>query len=295
MTKLAVLPRFINLRTGLNRVAVVPRVHPRLTDRRIVLFIHGYNNNEDQATLSYRRMLSNLQQLDNFHPAWLRNVYAVYWPGDFRNRFLSLPTYNWQIRRANEAGERLAALLDDWQRGAQRELVIVAHSLGCRVALETLRQLRERGATHINVLACVLMAGAVQEDECADDTLFGLPDVRILRREAVLHSRSDRILRFAFPIGQAARLDQWGRSVLPKAVGLEGGPQGRWNGDLRTDMHPNGHSDYWKTRTTADVVSQAFGRRRRRTLQARSLPDWGVEPAEPLPSNTLASRDHVKP
>ncbi len=233
-------------------------------------------------------MLSHLARTPDLPITWLEDVFVVHWPGDFGPKLLSAPTYSFQIGRATKAGEILGDSLAGWsQGGGLREVVLVAHSLGSRVALETIRQLR-RHKQAPEVLGCVLMAGAVPEHEVVDQEYFARLEAAYGRPvEVVMYSGHDWVLRFTFPLGQTLRTDQWTSPVLPRAIGLKGGPVDRWRAGNRLDMAPYGHGDYWKNRYTAEVVSRMFGRSSVRYLSGRHVPAWVPEPAESLDERRL--------
>lgn len=103
------------------------------------------------------------------NPVALENIWEVYWPG-FEPRWVTLlprdqdavwysvATYSKQVPKAAAAGEQLGIYLS--RLASRPSIVLVAHSLGCRVALEAFREMEEDGHGG-RVVAFCLMAAAV--------------------------------------------------------------------------------------------------------------------------------------
>lgn len=257
---------------------------------RLVIFVHGYANDVKTATASYRSMLEHLGDMPEIPSTWLTDVFRFYWPGDLPLRGISQLSYRYQVTRAGESGQVLAELLTRFATsGATREVVFVAHSVGSRVVLEAVGQLRKLRQQAVppgapprevpHVLGVVLMAGAVPEDECEPGRDFARREnIPGYPTEIILYSADDWVLARTFPLGQTVRVDQVRRPILPKAVGLEGGPPDRWLGPHLFDMKPFGHGDYWRHQSSADRVSGMFGRTPERSLYERTPPGWVHEP-----------------
>lgn len=158
-------------------------IFSRLTaDRDILFLIHGYNNKQSDGV----HALSRLESLLNLPSSAV--VIGILWPGDSHAGFISYPV---EKPTANLTGQKLAAFCN-------RELTQAAsfsfasHSLGARVALETIRRLDRDSRS-----AC-LMAAAIErtclEKEYAD--AFGKTG-----HIYVLASEKDLVLRLAFPFG----------------------------------------------------------------------------------------------
>ena len=257
--------------------------------RRVVLLVHGFANSEKAAARAYAQMLEHLADIPEIPDPRLEGIFRFYWPGDAWVWGVSQASYPLQIRRATEAGGRLARILADLAGGHTREVVLVAHSLGSRVVLEAARVLKTLPPPVPEVVGVVLMAGAVPEGEVGTGDPFARIE-RVLGRpvEVVLYSGHDWVLRVAFPLGQTVRTDQLARPILPRAVGLRGGPSGRW--DHGHDMAPFGHGDYWTHRSSAERVSGMFGRSPVRHLGERSLPAWLSPPEHELADPNVLDR-----
>jgi hypothetical protein len=123
----------------------------------------------------------------------------------------------------------------------------VTHSLGARVALETMKALAE---THDFRQVC-LMAPAV-DDDCLSDPNLYRHAVEAAGRVAVLHSREDEVLRFAYPLGDLLQAFLFWRDSVGLALGYHG-PRASDEDDLVPstvinygipDRRGSDHSDY---------------------------------------------------
>lgn len=208
----------------------------------VVVLVHGFNVSRARGK---RALLSLAARLGRRVDACFL---AVLWPGDDR---LSPLTYALEERDADRTAERLARTLASRLPSATR-ISIVAHSLGCRVALETMRALHLRGRAMEEV---VLMAGAVDRDALARRDRYRAA-TSAARRVHWLASTSDRVLQLAFPMGDAIAALLFGgytRSALgrrgptaagagrvpPCVDGLEVGALRVGHGDYLPDPTPN--------------------------------------------------------
>lgn len=229
---------------------VAPVVSPPFALRgwsRVLLFIHGFNNDSYQAEDSFK----------HFHAEQLRmgsiptRVVFVYWPGD--TGILGYPV---SIQRARETAPRLAALLEATAtvRGSM-EVSVVAHSMGCRLTLELIELLA--ASKLVRVRRVVFMAAAVPLRRLQSPhasmgpplraAFESVPAVRVLS----LFSPDDGVLRGAFVAGQlladrdhiddsgsppvALGYARWTRNSVPPAKKL-----------LQRHARYAGHGSYWQ-------------------------------------------------
>jgi len=284
---------------------------------RIVLLIHGYNNDKADADGGYESMLKHVAA---DHGAQTENIWRFYWPGyverltgtladeptsvsSGRSRqgtessaLLSAPTYALQVVKARDVGAALGRYLRDVHHSAAvpTEIVFVAHSLGCRVVLEAIRELlngRDPDSERHRIPGVCLMAAAVPTFMVERDSRLG-PAARVPRTSYVLHSRADLVLRFAFPPGQGAasgilklapgkatESEGW----FPEAVGRYGNPTAAW---LRRGDTGLGHSGYWSHPSGAPMVLRALRggvAQEVRSLATLQQITWRLPPAPELP------------
>ena len=214
------------------------------TRQSVVLLLHGFNNDERDAAAAYERFMRFQAELGEV----TEHVVGVSWPGDNWEG----PLYDMKaVGQAERVARYLAA---DLHLAAELTGVyridIIAHSLGSRVALETIRELLARLQTHpvpgLTIGRIVFLAGAVATHYLEIDPASPRPladALSSLEAGLNLFSEADRVLQFAFPPGQSLA----GEGFLPSALGRSDWAGGR----LRTPpLHQKrnetaDHSDYW--------------------------------------------------
>lgn len=220
-------------------------------ERRLVIFIHGFATSIRKANRAYHRMIAHIaDQGWGYHPPSTSYV-LFHWPGNHLVPGLNQLTYSSRIGNARMSGEILG---DALYRSDCEEVLLVAHSLGSRVALTALRHLKDSRARHgvhgPRVSVAILMAAAVPAREC--ESIEGFPRGRLdADRYVVLHSQLDDVLLLAFQPGQFIY-----RAKVGRAVGRFGEPEGRWD---RKEQMFFGHSDYWERLESASVVAEELG------------------------------------
>lgn len=212
----------------------------------LVLLIHGYNNDYQAAVEAYEDGFKDCQRRiaqdrGNQPIADNRVIGEVFWPGDADWGLLSFLFYMGSIPHALQSSEELARVLNSLCKSIpELKIEIVAHSMGCRFALELLKKLF---GLHDRIKCVVLMAAAVPTFKLEDDSRHGtlrtvLENVPIKS----LYSGKDIVLSLAFPLGQTFALGDEG--TLPTALG-----HGMWpSGDIhieQCEVKGAGHSDYW--------------------------------------------------
>jgi pimeloyl-ACP methyl ester carboxylesterase len=233
-----------------------PRLHTQ-GRRRLVLLIHGYNTTESGALESYEELVASLQALGPVARPMLEHLVALLWPGDVHLGPLSFALYPTAIGPARESAERLAAFLQDLRgpEGTPVEVVLVAHSLGSRVALELLQRCARSRPSARMARSC-LMGAAVPVPML--DAGGSLVDGATLSRTLVLYSPSDAVLAWAFPLGETLARE----GAFPEAVGRFGRPLPLWNTHhqmFKNGLQGYGHGDYWKRRETASPLASFLG------------------------------------
>jgi hypothetical protein len=157
--------------------------------RRTVFLAHGYNVHRRAG----RERLTNLASFlgDGDDTA----LVAILWPGDSIVPVLSYPL---EGKTADDSAKALARFIV--QRNALRpgtEISVVTHSLGARVGMETLQRLL---GTRFRLSQVCLMAPAIVDYSLSRPRVYR-STTEACERVAVLSSERDRVLRFAFPVG----------------------------------------------------------------------------------------------
>ena len=206
--------------------------------RSIVFFVHGYNNDQQSASEAYQGFLPRLGNV-SVQPI------GVYWPGDNWSRGAY---YLQALNKVDEVATRFATDIHNAAKASgSLEISFVAHSLGCRVTLETLRVLRDlqraQPTVSLKLRSIVFMAGAVPTFflELNRPLNQAVRDLSVMTKS--LYSEADRVLHYAFPLGQALV----GQGFFPTALGRT-----RWNSSavvnpaMQQKENPRaGHGDYW--------------------------------------------------
>lgn len=156
-------------------------------ESRLTIVVHGYNVSRSAGRQSLSRFADMIADDAG------GGILAVLWPGDHWSRALS---YSWEGRDADDSAAALVRFIED-HVATSVALSFVAHSLGNRVALEAVERLVDRG---YDVGQLCLLAAAIDAYSLAspEDYLAG---VGVSKRTAVLWSKKDKVLRFAYPAG----------------------------------------------------------------------------------------------
>jgi pimeloyl-ACP methyl ester carboxylesterase len=246
-----------------------------------VLLIHGYANSAGRARKSFDRFTHQLRPrlpaatLDGF-----RTIWEFHWPADEPHWFdpLGLDTLS-SYAEFVPVAKRAGCLLADYLgRGDPRQRVhIIAHSLGCRIALQAIRRIRLLGGAYdgAQIGHVFLLAPAVPVRDCYRRTPLAVrprPAPRFRYSESlptssehVFYSRNDLALRLA-PVMQRRAGDRG------PAVGIAGFPAGRWATICDTQL---GHTRYWRSPEVAQSVAAELAHAPH-VLPRRAITEWHV-------------------
>ncbi|HET9893466.1 MAG TPA: alpha/beta hydrolase [Streptosporangiaceae bacterium] len=236
----------------------------RFKNPRLLILVHGFNMAQgraaDELSGFHRRLAGCSSSARPLPPAWM-----FYWPGDHEIRSLSATTYSVRVPVAERAGERLGRLLTELS--PSQRVILVGHSLGCRVVLEALNYVaneRARGTPSAEVTLACLMAAAVPQGRCQGGGQPYRGEV-IKNPVHIMFSRNDCVLRGVFPLGQKVNGEDMG-----PAVGYLGGPPGRWEQPPHeTDL---GHGGYLTATRSANAVAKIIDGTIPQAMPARKLP-----------------------
>lgn len=248
---------------------------------RLTLFIHGYNNDHEEATAAWRRTSDALLRRNVDTSA----VVLFYWPGDYsRWEAVAALSYPLTVPVAEETARLLVLYLTGVVEARRRTLSLsfVAHSLGALVTLESLRLLRD-ARLDIVIDHVLLMAAAVPEGFCTSGETYG-DAFSAATREMVLYSLDDPVLKKYFQVGQeiALRFPEQRQRAVGRTGGPGAGPGRRWY----TNAHMDGfeHGDYWRKPESVDEIAAILP-----TLENAALPLEGALPQSALPKDVLPS------
>lgn len=176
--------------------------------QRLLVLLHGYNNSRSFGRTRLARFMEFVAAGGSSEP-----MLAVLWPGDGWAKAL---TYPFEGRDADDTASSLCKWLTTHVDKTAR-IAFVGHSLGCRVVMNAAQQLFRHGGS-IQLDRICLMAPAIDNDSlgragvtCYRDATLGSD------RVAVLASEEDKVLRFAYPLGDLAQTilfgERWGRAL----------------------------------------------------------------------------------
>ncbi len=209
--------------------------------RDVIFLIHGFNLDRHEGRLAMQNLAARLPSVQN------SSLVSVLWPGDHWSGALS---YSFEGRDADDTAVELARYIYNVIRRDAR-ISFVTHSLGARIALGAIQHIGRYGYAADQVC---MMAAAVDDYSVAIPTGYRFAVDRS-RRIAVLASRNDSVLRYAYPAGDLLqafvfwRSDEYGQALGyhgPRARGSYAVPRQVFHSQI-SDWRNAGHSDYVPT------------------------------------------------
>jgi len=203
----------------------------RIAGREVVFATHGFNVSRKAGIHALARLEHDL----NLPPTFV--FVGVLWPGDW---WIPAVNYPAEAGDAVRCGRLLAKFVNTTLSGASG-VSLVSHSLGGRLVLEAVTRL-DRPAREVCVIA------AAVDDDCLTSSQYE-GACSNARRISVLASKSDKVLRLAYPAGDFLSDIFFHDDDNPnrKALGYHG-PHPRAEGvlhaQIRDDARYN-HSDYF--------------------------------------------------
>jgi len=164
----------------------MPQLLDEIKDKRILILVHGYNNEQDEVNDAYAVIKSHVEQ----HLAGEYDIVMGYsWPGgDHRMEWWS------SKRRANAVARRFRFLLEDFvQAGVCVD--IMSHSLGARLVLKALKQ-----SLMNNLVRNYFCMAAAVDNECFEKGEEFADSVKKMQRCCIFHSKKDAVLAMVYKI-----------------------------------------------------------------------------------------------
>jgi hypothetical protein len=272
-----------------------------LRQNELLVLVHGFNNHQgeaEQAYLAFRRKQRSRIESESRQDAFEDRLGDLFWPGDAnwpgvidKVDFLVYP------KAVTVAGQAGPLLMNYLMTRTDDVLVVhfLAHSLGCRLVLETIRALSSAGGPKIGKV-CLMAAAVPTFKVCpAGGELFDA--LSAPEHLLVLFSPADNVLHWTFPPGQTlARGDE---GFFPVAVGRHGDIPLHPGVVDREEISGADHGDYWgknpgkPSDQSADTIANFF---QFDGLTARSLSSRPLPPYQSLPTRSVgASRGIADP
>ncbi len=175
---------------------------------KVTVLLHGFN-------VDYKTGRATLLRFAKLLPSAANGaVIAALWPGDHGLGALS---YSFEGRDADDTALELARFLGDVLMPTV-SIAFVAHSLGCRVAMETAARLVAQGHTPEQI--CLLAAAIDDDSLAATDAYLAATDNSA--RVAALSSRQDKVLKLAYPVGDLLQAFLFADDTADLALGYHG-------------------------------------------------------------------------
>jgi len=259
-----------------------------LNHSSLLLYVHGYNNDEAEASVSY----NEFQTLQNRLGGLSANIVGILWPGASWSGELF---YMKAISQAEKVGAKLAKQLHTQAKSSgYLKLDIVAHSLGNRLMLETIKaliNLLKTDPAPIFFGQMALMAAAVPVRYLEANKQLNAA-INAFSSSLNLYSNSDNVLHFAFPAGQSAA----GQGFFPVALGRKQwlGAQFSVPSMRQVENVGYGHGDYWGGRSDeVDINKHAAKKVRDFMPHIGKLPQRVIDAPVSLSRNPI-SRSQTK-
>lgn len=212
----------------------IPGVHEPAADELLV-FVHGWNNDEEGAVCTFGEAASTFEAEGYDEP-----VVGYSWDAD----------HGWydasEIAAAN--GAKLAAFTRAYA-DANSDVTVryVAHSLGARVALAALTELRDR-ERFTDVASVSILGGAVDDDSVSTSGPYGEAIAAAAGRVDNFWMSDDATLNWAYGVVE------WDDAI--GNAGCEGTPPANYT-DHEVD-YVSGHSGYYRADGCVHEVVETF-------------------------------------
>ena len=183
------------------------------TETKVTFLLHGFNVDRVDG----RRML--LQLAGILETSIEGAIVAVLWPGDHWARAASFPL---EGRDADDTAAELHKFML-LNLLARPTVSFLTHSLGARVALNTIDRVGGTAAQRdrFEVDQVCLMAAAIDDYSLADRDVYQTATDEA-NRVAVLASKKDRVLKFAYPAGDLLQAFKFWEEDFGLALGYHG-------------------------------------------------------------------------
>jgi len=167
-----------------------------LKNKRILLLIHGYNNDFADVSRAYKIIKSNMDNISHDYD----EIVGFTWPGGDQGY-----EYHPAKRRSSVAAGRL---LDLYTQFNLKSLDIMSHSMGARVVFRALCEIAPDGP---QIVRHHFVTAAAVDDESIEKGNTFYDGTQLTESSWIFHSKRDNVLKFWYRIGD-----------LDTALGLHG-------------------------------------------------------------------------
>jgi hypothetical protein len=287
---------------SLENLTAGQRVLQSADPKHMLLLVHGFNDTACAACDGYysleKILMGPLCDMGGIDPP--DAIVCVQWPGDMAvlkgTTFLDFMGYASDVQIARDAAPMLANCL--LQLAAQSTIKplrvsIIAHSLGCRLMLETLRVIGETPTPDLSFEVVSLMAAAAPV-ALADGTSALTDDLlkagRMPRALIKCYSPIDVVLSLGFPVMQAVAYKRGiEQAAYIEAIGLFGNPDALGSsGNSHDTWHS--HFTYWEDEHCAKLFLGNLQASPPVSAGSRALPGGELPPVTGTAQRALPSR-----
>ena len=219
--------------------------------RDIIILVHGYNVSEKGAQEAYTKFQENFNKYCSQLSELNKAIYCFFWPSDKPHKLESILSYPKTVDTAKICGGKFAQYLQKLNlisiSNKQSRLILIGHSLGCRLLLEALKKpMKTNYRLEVFLMAAAVPVTMVKPGQELNHSITSA------EKYTIFYSEKDRVLKWTFPPGQTLAGEG-----LKEAVGLKGNPSvGVWYERKRM---PYDHSDYWKGEESAEWIALRLG------------------------------------
>lgn len=239
----------------------------RYSDRNLIVLIHGFNVNQFEAKKSYSDLSNNLENI-GVKKRITNRFCGFFWPGNLNN-FLSKPSYRMQVNKSKKIAIKLSDYLVKLSiKYPKIKFTFFAHSLGCRLLLEAIKNGYGNGLFSDNKIPLVcLLAAAVPVYRVKENGSLHITRSAIEKLTGI-YSKEDTVLRTWFRLGQISI----GNHPFPEAVGYNGNPKTFWKGgrNKASELRIK-HDEYWKELAVAKKIASEMSVPIRKELLQHSI------------------------
>ena len=126
-----------------------------LPHSQIIILVHGYNVSEEGAKEAYKKFQENLSKYCSQLSQLEKEIYWFLWPSDKPNKIDSVISYYKTVETAKICGEKFAKYLNKLKlkslNNKPPHIILIGHSLGCRLLLEALKNTNKNNKKYYKI------------------------------------------------------------------------------------------------------------------------------------------------
>lgn len=192
-----------------------------VTGQHVRFVVHGFNVSRDagfSGAGALAQELAGMGYLPGEPDGEADLIVPVLWPGDW---VLPAINYPFEFRDARDTAVQFAGLLQRCFADVGA-ISFVTHSFGVRVVLETVRKILDIQPEFNDVFHAATFMAAADDNNVLDEAQYR-DAVAAFTKITIVASRADRVLKYAFPLGDIVEAALWrNQRTFKRALGLIG-------------------------------------------------------------------------